>query len=87
MKRFLISALLGCLFTGLLFAICQIPTNGPTPITIFIVVPFQIAASLITKQRALGEIVYYGIQIIAFGFVGYLALSLFSSFKQDDTRK
>jgi hypothetical protein len=86
MKRILVSILIGCLLTGLLFAICQVPTSGPTPI-VFVVVPFQILASLITKDRALGEFVYYGIQIIVFGGICYFALSVFRGFRREGQGK
>jgi|GEM_PF-5179537 len=86
MKRILISSLIGCLLTGLLFAICQVPTSGPTPI-VFVVVPFQILASLITKDRVLGEFVYYGIQIIVFGGICYLVLSAFRNSRPDEDGK
>jgi hypothetical protein len=86
MKRILVSILIGCLLTGLLFAICQDPTSGPTPI-VFVVVPFQILASLITKDRAVGEFVYYGIQIIVFGGMCYLVLRVFSCLRRDGDGK
>jgi len=86
MKRILVSILIGCLLTGLLFAICQDPTSGPTPI-VFVVVPFQMLASLITKDQASGELVYYGIQIIVFGGMCYLVLRVFSCLRRDGDGK
>jgi hypothetical protein len=83
MKRILISGLIGCSLTGLLTACLRIPTNGPTLLDLFVAVPFQILASLITKDRALGEFVYYGIQIIVFGGICYFVLSAFRWFRRE----
>jgi hypothetical protein len=86
MKRIVTSILIACLLTGLLFVICQVPTSGPTPI-VFVVMPFQILASLITKDRAVGEFVYYGVQIVVFGGMCYLLLGAFRGFRRDEGGK
>jgi len=83
MKRILISCLIGCLLTGLLTVCLRIPTNGPTPLDLLVAVPFQILASLITKDRYLGEIVFYGVQIIVFGGICYFVLTTFRVFRRD----
>jgi hypothetical protein len=83
MKRIIISGLIGCLLTGLLTVCLRVPTNGPTLLDVFVAVPLQILASLITKDRAFGEFVYYGIQIIVFGGICYFVLSAFRVFRRD----
>ena len=87
MKRLLISALIGGLLTGLLFAVSQVPTSGPTPLPIFVVVPFQVLASLITKDRTLGEFGFYGIQFLVFSGVGYLVMCMLRGFRPNEGRK
>jgi hypothetical protein len=71
MKQVIYSAILGCTLTALLYALIQIPTSGPTPLDIFVVLAFQIPTMLITKDRILGEYIFYAIQVLFFSALCY----------------
>jgi hypothetical protein len=87
MKRIIFSGIIGCLLTGILTVCLRIPTNGPTPLDIFVAVPFQILTSLLTKEEPLGEFVYFGLQIIVFSSICYLVLYAFGRIRRDGARK
>jgi hypothetical protein len=87
MKRIMYGGVLGCVFAGLLFACTQIPTEGPSPLAL-VVIPFQILASLITKDRAAGECAFYFLQLLFFGGFSYLVLGRFAAFRhEEETRQ
>ena len=87
MKRLIYSASLGCLLTALLYALIQIPTSGPTPLTAFVALVFQIPTMLITRDRTLGEYVYYAIQILFFSVMSYGILAMLRSVRQPKEQK
>jgi len=66
MKQVIYSAILGGSLAALLDALIQIPTSGPTSLDLFVVLAFQIPTMLITKDRVLGEYVFYAIQVLFF---------------------
>jgi len=71
MKQVTYSVILGCSLTALLYALIQIPTSGPTPLDMFVVLAFQVPTMLITKDRVLGEYVFYAIQVLFFSTLCY----------------
>ena len=82
MKRVIYSVILGCALTALLYALIQIPTSGPTPLTAFVVLAFQVPTMLITKDRALGEYVFYAIQVLFFSALSYGILAIVKAMRQ-----
>jgi hypothetical protein len=82
MKRLIFSTILGCALTVLLYALIQIPTSGPTPLDAFVVLVFQIPTMIITKDRILGEYVFYGIQVLFFSALSYGILAMVKYIRQ-----
>jgi hypothetical protein len=81
------SAILGCVLTAVLYALIQIPTSGPTPLTAFVVLVFQIPTMIITKDRVLGEYVFYAIQILFFSAVSYGILAMIKVTRRPEAQK
>jgi hypothetical protein len=71
--------LAGVTLTAILYLLTRIPSRGPTIFTLA-TIPFQIAAMLITKDRELGDYVYLALQILFFGALAFVALTLFRRF-------
>jgi hypothetical protein len=76
MKRLIYSVILGCLLTATLLLLIMIPTSGPTRLTTFVVLAFQLPTKLITKDRVLGEYVFFSIQVLFFSALSYGLLTL-----------
>ena len=87
MKRFVISIICGALLVLILSAVIRIPTNGPTFLDICVVLPFQLVAMAITKDRAFGEFVFYGLQVIVFSTVCYLFLAVGANLRSGGKQK
>ena len=77
MKRIVLSAVIGCLLTTIIYFVCQIPSHGPTLLALIWILPIQILASLITKDRSLGEYAFFGLQLSILGGKSYLVLEVF----------
>ena len=75
MKKLLLSLLIGCALTAILYWYCEQPSNGSGWIVMAFVVPLQIIAMVITKNDDLGEMVFYGLLVIWFSFGGYLIVA------------
>ena len=81
------SSLAGCALTGLYYLYCQIPRTGPSLLTLFISVPVQCVANLITKDRTFGEVCYYGLQILIFGVLSYSIMSFVEKLRSGNQKK
>ena len=64
MVKVLLSIVLGCAITGLVFLYGSIPRESPSVAVVILVLPFQIVARLIADNGIAGEIVYFGSQVI-----------------------
>jgi len=87
MKRLIYSVIPGCLLTAILLVLIMIPTSGPTPLTIFVVLAFQLPTKLITKDRELGEYVFFAIQVLFFSALSYGVLTLIKGFRRAKKQK
>ena len=76
-KRIVLSAVIGCLLTTIVYFVCQIPTQGPTLLALIWILPIQILSSLITKDRNLGEYAFFCLQILILSGMSYLVLEMF----------
>jgi hypothetical protein len=82
MKRALLSICIGCVLTWLLFLYVTHPRSGPTPVVI-IIIPFQLLASAITKDRMMGEIVFYSLIISFMSLLAYAGFRLIAAVRKD----
>jgi hypothetical protein len=82
MKRVLLSICIGCVITWLLFLYGAHPRSGPTPIIALLMVPFQLLASFVIKDQIVGEILYYGMQVIVMSLLSYVVLYIVSQFRK-----
>ena len=87
MKQVTYSVILGCSLTALLYALIQIPTSGPTPLDIFVVLVFQVPTMLITKDRVLGEYIFYAIQVLFFSILCYGIMAIVKRLRQTGGQK
>lgn len=83
MKKVLISIVLGGIITWIIYLIGRIPTtNGPNPLVLICVMPFQILALIINRYVPVGDIVYFGMQILFWSLVSFAGLSVIKRIKR-----
>ena len=70
---------IGCVVTWAVFVYASQPSNEPRAIT-WLLIPFMLLASSVTDDRALGEVVYFGAQILSVSLVCFLALTVFAAY-------
>jgi len=75
MKKILLSIGIGCLITWVVYLFASQPSNGPRFIAL-VLLPFRLFASLVTQDRAFGEVVYFGTQILLVSSISFAALCL-----------
>jgi hypothetical protein len=71
-KRLLISVAGGGVLTWLTYMYIQIPSTGPRLIAIVFLIPMQMLATSITKDRNLGEIVYWSLLVVVYTAILFL---------------
>jgi hypothetical protein len=71
-KRLLISVAGGGTLTWLTYMYIRIPSNGPRLISIVFLLPLQMLATAITKDRNLGEIVFFSLLVGVYSAIVFL---------------
>jgi hypothetical protein len=85
MKQFIFSLVGGGTITFLLFALAG--RSGPSVVTEVLIIPFIIVSSFLTKNRAVGEFLYYGLQVIVWSFITYILLNWRSNSRRRSRQK
>lgn len=73
-KRLLISLAVGGVLTWLTYAYCRIPSTGPRLISIVFLVPMQLVATAIAKDRHLQEVVYWSLLVVFYSVCVFLVV-------------
>jgi hypothetical protein len=72
MKKIFLSIGIGCGITWALYLFASQPSDG-LRLIVFVLLPFRLFASLVTKDRAFGEVVYFGSQILLASSIAFVA--------------
>ena len=71
-KRLFISVVGGGVLTWLTYMYIKIPSTGSRLITIIFLIPMQLLATAITKDRNLGEIVFCSLLVLVYSAIVFL---------------
>jgi len=81
-RRILLSVLMGCFLTGLVYLYGTHPRNGPSLGIMVLIIPFQIVASLIAESEPYADIAYFTIQVVFWGLLCFTILCFFGLLKK-----